>query len=104
MQSCHYFNFKAPGPGAYDSFSEFGFYPSKHSRKNSEKEFSASKTFQDKSKQSQYLSERKALSNGFIKFSKSDKFNRDYKDVAEKPSSNYLRFLEVDEEVIILNI
>lgn len=39
------------------------------------------------------------MSSGFIKFSQSDKFNRDYKNDSEKPSSNYLKFLEVDEEV-----
>lgn len=86
----------APGPGSYDSFSEFGNYHSKHIKKDSE---SSSKGFFDKSKRSQYLSERNSLSNNFLKFSKSDNyFNNDYEE-NEKPVGNYMKFLEKDEEV-----
>jgi len=46
------------------------------------------------------LSERKSLSNGFIKFSKIDKFNKDYKDESEKPKTNYMRYFDNEEEEV----
>ncbi len=73
-------------------------YRSKHIKKESE---TSSKGFFDRSKRSQYLSERNSLSNNFLKSPKSDNyFNNDYEE-NEKPSGNYMRFLEKDEGVYI---
>lgn len=91
------FIFIAPGPGSYNSFSEFGIPKSKYDRKESEKEY-GSRLTHEKSKRSEYLSNRNSLSNGFLKI-KSDKFNRDYENNIEKAINNYQKFLENDDEV-----
>ena len=61
-----------PGPGAYSTFSEFGFVDTKYAKRYRESQEKSIKNSREKT-------HRKSASNGFIKFKK-ESFNRDYLD------------------------